>query len=74
MFCTRSVDKKKKRDPNAVRKRFFLVLVLGILGFITFIIIMSKLGRNATDNDPFLDPLANPNIKVNEKEIVVGND
>ncbi|XP_071079136.1 LOW QUALITY PROTEIN: zinc finger protein-like 1 homolog [Haliotis cracherodii] len=70
----KSVDKKKKRDPNAVRKRFFLVLVLGILGFITFIIIMSKLGRNATDNDPFLDPLANPNIKVNEKEIIVGND
>lgn len=59
-----SREGQRRRDPNAVRKRFAIVLMLGIIGFITIIIIFSKLGRQATDDDPFFDPLANPNIKV----------
>ncbi|GFR67761.1 zinc finger protein-like 1 [Elysia marginata] len=59
-----SREGNKRRDPNAVRKRFAIVLMLGIIGFITIIIIFSKLGRQATEDDPFFDPLANPNIKV----------
>ncbi|XP_005101889.1 zinc finger protein-like 1 homolog [Aplysia californica] len=64
-----SIDGQKKKDPNAVRKRFAVVLLLGIIGFITIIIIFSKLGRQATEDDPFFDPMANPNIKV-EKEVL----
>ncbi|RUS78667.1 hypothetical protein EGW08_013555 [Elysia chlorotica] len=61
-----SRDGNKRKDPNAVRKRFAIVLMLGIIGFITIIIIFSKLGRQATEDDPFFDPLANPNIKVQQ--------
>ncbi|KAH9507220.1 Zinc finger protein-like 1 [Bulinus truncatus] len=61
-----SVDGNKRKDPHAVKKRFAVILLLGIIGFITVVIIFSKLGRQATDDDPFLDPMANPNIKVQE--------
>ncbi|OWF38680.1 zinc finger protein-like 1 homolog [Mizuhopecten yessoensis] len=62
----KSRDGKHKKDPNAVMKRFLFVLIIGLIGFVTVVVIFSKLGRNATDNDPFLDPMANPNIRVNE--------
>ena len=45
-------------------KRFAIVIVLGLIGFFTLLVIFSKLGRRATDDDPFLDPMANPNIRV----------
>jgi len=64
-----SIDGSKKKDPNAVRKRFAIILMLGIIGFITIIIIFSKLGRRATEDDPFFDPLANPNIKVADNPV-----
>lgn len=60
--------KHKKKDPNAMMKRFFIVLLIGLIGFITVIIIFSKLGRDAAENDPFLDPMANPNIRVNNDQ------
>ena len=61
------MDKKRKKDPNAVRKRFLMVLLLGVIGFITFVVIMSKLGRDSAENDPLLDPMGNPNIRVREE-------
>lgn len=67
----KSQDGGKKRDPNAVRKRFFMVLVVGTVAFITLVIIFSQLGRQATDEDPFLDPMNNPNIKVEQKPVAV---
>jgi len=66
----KSIEGPKKNDPNAVRKRFMVILLIGIIGFITICIIMSKLGRQATENDPFLDPMANPHINV-QKEVDV---
>ncbi|KAK7104767.1 zinc finger protein-like 1 [Littorina saxatilis] len=63
----KSRDGSKKRDPSAIRKRFFMVLIIGIVTFITLVIIFSQLGRNAADDDPFLDPMNNPNIKVEQK-------
>ncbi|XP_060085802.1 zinc finger protein-like 1 [Ylistrum balloti] len=62
----KSREGKHKKDPDLVLKRFLFVLIIGLIGFITVVVIFSKLGRNATDNDPFLDPRANPNIRVNE--------
>ncbi|XP_059159155.1 zinc finger protein-like 1 [Physella acuta] len=60
----KSMDGNKRKDPHAVKKRFAVILLIGIIGFITVIIIFSKLGRQATEDDPFFDPLQNPNIKV----------
>uniref|UniRef100_A0A0B7B8D6 RING-type domain-containing protein n=1 Tax=Arion vulgaris TaxID=1028688 RepID=A0A0B7B8D6_9EUPU len=61
-----SVDGSTRRDPHATKKRFAVILLLGIIGFITVVIIFSKLGRNATEDDPLFDPLANPNIRVEQ--------
>lgn len=58
-----------RKDPASVRKKFLIVLLIGIIGFITVIVIFSKLGRQATDGDPAFDPLANPNIRVGEHEV-----
>ncbi len=45
-------------------KRFTVVIVIGIIAFLTILMILSRLGRKATEDDPFLDPMANPNIRV----------
>ena len=72
-FFYRSRDTQPQRgmrkDPASVRKKFLIVLLIGIIGFITVVIIFSKLGRQATDGDPAFDPLANPNIRVGEHEV-----
>jgi hypothetical protein len=47
-------------------KKFFLVLLLGLIGFITIIIIFHKLGREGSDDDPLLEMMANPNIRVHD--------
>ncbi|XP_033736026.1 zinc finger protein-like 1 [Pecten maximus] len=62
----KSREGKHRKDPDLMMKRFLFVLIIGLIGFVTVVVIFSKLGRNATDNDPFLDPMANPNIRVNE--------
>lgn len=62
----KSREGKHRKDPDLMLKRFLFVLIIGLIGFVTVVVIFSKLGRNATDNDPFLDPMANPNIRVNE--------
>ncbi|KAK3608597.1 hypothetical protein CHS0354_042590 [Potamilus streckersoni] len=66
----RSREPKKgyKKDHNAVRKRFFLLIGFAILAFITMIVIFSALGRRATEDDPFLDPRFNPNIRSQDTE------
>ncbi|CAB1316097.1 unnamed protein product [Coregonus sp. 'balchen'] len=46
------------------KQRVFMLLLVGVLGFFTLIIIMAKLGRASADSDPNLDPLLNPNIRV----------
>jgi len=58
------VSKNQRRDPNASKKRIAVIVVLGILGFLTMVVIFMRLGRASADNDPFLDPMANPNIRV----------
>ncbi|KAG5284065.1 hypothetical protein AALO_G00022600 [Alosa alosa] len=53
-----------KRKALTLKQRIFLLLVLGVIGFFTLIIIMAKLGRASADSDPNLDPMFNPNIRV----------
>ncbi|XP_036403434.1 zinc finger protein-like 1 [Megalops cyprinoides] len=54
----------KKRTALTLKQRVLLVLLLGMLGFFTLIIVMAKLGRVSADADPNLDPLLNPHIRV----------
>ena len=54
------------KDPNAGVKRFTFILLLIFIGFITVIIIFTRLGKSVTDDDPLLDPMANPHIRVQE--------
>lgn len=53
-----------KRTSLSWKQRVFMILLVGVLGFFTLIIIMAKLGRASADSDPNLDPLLNPNIRV----------
>ncbi|XP_029925295.1 zinc finger protein-like 1 [Myripristis murdjan] len=54
----------KKRTSLSWKQRVFMLLLVGVLGFFTLIIIMAKLGRASAGSDPNLDPLLNPNIRV----------
>uniref|UniRef100_A0A3B5BDY2 Zinc finger protein-like 1 n=1 Tax=Stegastes partitus TaxID=144197 RepID=A0A3B5BDY2_9TELE len=53
-----------KRTSLSWKQRVFMLLLVGVLGFFTLIIIMAKLGRASAGSDPNLDPLLNPNIRV----------
>lgn len=61
-ICFRSRDSKHgKKDATSLRKRFLVVLLIGVIGFLTVIVIFSKLGRSDIDEDPFL---GNPQVRV----------
>ncbi|XP_044078130.1 zinc finger protein-like 1 isoform X2 [Siniperca chuatsi] len=53
-----------KRTSLSWKQRVFMLLLVGVLGFFTLIIIMAKVGRASAGSDPNLDPLLNPNIRV----------
>lgn len=53
-----------KRTSLSWKQRVFMLLLVGVLGFFTLIIIMAKLGRASAGSDPNLDPLLNPHIRV----------
>ncbi|XP_071832381.1 zinc finger protein-like 1 homolog [Apostichopus japonicus] len=54
-------------DSNASMKRFAIILILGLVGFFTLVVIMTSVGRAAANKDPLLDPLANPNVRIGRK-------
>ena len=56
--------KKHQRDPNAALKRYAIIIIIGLLVFLTLVVIFTRVGRASADSDPFLDPMANPNIRV----------
>ncbi|XP_075043885.1 zinc finger protein-like 1 [Mixophyes fleayi] len=56
-----------KSRPASSMQRFLIILIIGILGFLTLILLMSKWGRASADNDPNLDPLFNPNIRIGQE-------
>ncbi|XP_026873547.2 zinc finger protein-like 1 [Electrophorus electricus] len=53
-----------KRKPLTLKQKILILLLVGVIGFFTLIIIMAKLGRASADEDPNLDPMLNPNIRV----------
>jgi len=66
---TRTSASRPVKDPNAGLKRFTIIVMLVLIGFITVVIILTRLGRSVTDDDPFLDPMANPHIRVQEDSV-----
>uniref|UniRef100_UPI00398F339A zinc finger protein-like 1 isoform X2 n=1 Tax=Pristiophorus japonicus TaxID=55135 RepID=UPI00398F339A len=53
-----------KKQPLSRFQRFVVILILGILGFLTLVVVMSKLGRASVENDPNWDVMQNPHIQV----------
>ncbi|KAM4721685.1 zinc finger protein-like 1 [Rhinophrynus dorsalis] len=56
-----------KTRPASSNQRFLVILIIGILAFLTLILLMSKFGRASADSDPNLDPLLNPHIRVGQE-------
>jgi len=46
--------------------KLFSLAVVGVIGFLTVIVIFSRMSRGVSDDDPMLDMMANPNIRVGE--------
>ncbi|KAK2170682.1 hypothetical protein LSH36_1g12074 [Paralvinella palmiformis] len=61
-----SRNPRQRRDPHSSWKRIAVIVLLVLIAFFTMIVIFSKLGRASADNDPFLNPLANPHIQIQE--------
>ncbi|XP_044536962.1 zinc finger protein-like 1 [Gracilinanus agilis] len=51
-----------RKRPLTLMQRAGLLVLLGALGFLALLILMSRLGRAAADSDPNLDPLMNPHM------------
>lgn len=47
-------------------KRMALLVLFLIIGLLTLVVIFTRVGRAVAEDDPFLDPMANPNIHVKE--------
>lgn len=56
--------RNRHRDPNAKTKKTVIILLICIIGFVTLVMIFTRLGRWSAADDPFLDVLANPNVRV----------
>ncbi|XP_051901211.1 zinc finger protein-like 1 [Pristis pectinata] len=53
-----------KRRPLSRLQRLLAVLVVGVLAFLTLVVVMSRLGRASVENDPNWDLMQNPHIQV----------
>lgn len=58
---------KGRHDPHRRFKRCVVLAVLLVIAFLTLVMIFVRLGRATADDDPFLDPMANPNIRVQDQ-------
>ena len=69
--CTNSTfsshSNTQKSDPQASMKRCAVILLLVVIAFMTLVVIFTRVGRSSANKDPFLDPLANPNIHVGQE-------
>ncbi|XP_042296460.1 zinc finger protein-like 1 [Sceloporus undulatus] len=56
-----------RKQPRSLMQRFVILLLIGGISFLTLVIVMMKLGRASADNDPNLDPLFNPHIRIGKQ-------
>ena len=55
-----------KEDSNSPLKRTAIIIFLITLVVISFIVIMTRVGRISAEKDPLLDPMANPHIRIED--------
>jgi hypothetical protein len=58
------VKPSNRQDPHRKTKKYVMIVILCLVGLLTLIALMIRAGRTSADEDPFLDPLSNPNIHV----------
>ncbi|XP_018333415.1 zinc finger protein-like 1 homolog [Agrilus planipennis] len=54
------------RSGGSIYKRYCMLAILLVLGITVILLIMSRLGRYTTENDPNFDPLHNSQIRVED--------
>ncbi|XP_033639974.1 zinc finger protein-like 1 homolog isoform X1 [Asterias rubens] len=64
---------KSTTDASTPMRRYAILLILGVIAFFTIVVILTQAGRAASNSDPFLDPMANPNIRVGRKILELGS-
>ena len=69
---SRTSTKAVEPDPNGPLKRTLVIVVLLLLAFTTLVVVLTRVGRGVANDDPFLDPLANPNIRVQQGTSTIG--
>jgi hypothetical protein len=62
----RKQNRAVKEDSNSPLKRTAILVFLLILVVITLIVMMTRVGRTSANNDPLLDPMANPHIRIED--------
>lgn len=68
-FGLRNQNRAIKEDSNSPLKRTAIIVFLIILVVITLIVMMTRVGRISAERDPLLDPMANPNIRIEDNVI-----
>lgn len=51
-------------DMTVMPKRIAIIILIGVIALFTIIVFATQVGRKRAEQDPFLDPMANPNIHV----------
>lgn len=60
---------KRRNTSGSLYKRYAVIGIMGILAFIGILILLSWLGRMATDGDPSYDLHANPHVIVEDQPV-----
>jgi len=63
-FYKNAQTSRWRRDPRRGFRKNMMIGVLAVLATITLVVIFIQYGRSQADNDPFLDPMSNPNIRI----------
>nr|CAD7412713.1 unnamed protein product [Timema cristinae] len=57
---------RNRKTGGHLYRRYWMGAILFIVGLLTLIVIFSWLGRIATDGDPNLDLMQNPNVRIHD--------
>lgn len=60
---------RRRGSSGTLYKRYAIIAIVGLIGFILIIILFSWLGRMATDGDPAFDIMNNPNINLQQNSV-----
>lgn len=66
---SKSLTGKKPTVRPWTCKRACFYFLLFMIAFMTLVTLLNRLGKWKSSDDPFLDPMANPNIHVADKMI-----